>query len=592
MPTSFALLAQAGPLEGLPVNPIVVVVVVAALVLISLVMFFVTRYRRCPSNRVLVVYGKVGAGKAARVYNGGGAFIWPVIQEYEFLDLTPHQIEIALTDALSLENIRVKVPSVVTVAIGDTEAYHQNAAQRLLNLNRRAIEELAQNIIFGQMRQVIASMAIEEINRDREGFTANIVDSLEPELMKIGLKLINVNIVDISDESDYIKSIGEKAAAKAVQNARGDVAEEEKQGEIRVAQANQEKDIAVADAGRAREIGVQEAERDKAVRIADLNREKEVAQERAQFQRDTEVARADQERRVAVAEADATAVQGETQSRAKVAAAEAELAVREAEAFEKGESRRRVAQAAVEEAENRAQAQAALADAERIEAEKRAELEAPAKAEKARRIVDAEASAESQRLVAQGEADAAFAMLEAEARGEFEKLSKKAEGLREIVEACGGAEEAYQLLMLEHLDHLADKAAEAIQNIKFDKVTVWGGSGSNGASAGVSSFVEDLMGSLPPALHTMLDIGGIRIADGLVEVVDDDATAQEEEGERPSPGTSVVAGRRDAPRAPGGAAGSTASVGRDDPSGKGDSDGAADGAPPAGESRGPGDEPA
>ena len=533
-PIETLALLQIDLAEGfLGIDPILLGSGVVALVLFSLLVLFVSRYKRCPSNRVLVVYGRVASGKVAKVHSGGGAFIWPVIQEYAFLDLTPLQIDIQLTDALSLENIRVRVPSVVTVAIGETEEYQQNAALRLLTLRSNEVQDLAANIIFGQMRQVIASMAIDEINRDREGFRANIEHALEPELKKIGLKLINVNIKDINDESGYIEAIGQKAGAMAVQQARGDVAEQEKLGEIAVAEANQEKDIAVAEADRERAIGVATADRTKAVQIADLDREKAVAQQRAAFERDTEIAKADQNRRVAVSAADAEAVEGETQAKARVAGAEAELQVKKAEAYELGETRRRVAEAAVLEAENRARAKAAVAEAERIEAERRAQLEATAKAEKARTIVTAEADAESRKIEAQAEAAALFAMLEAQARGEFEKLSKKADGLREIVEACGGADEAYRLLMLEHLDHLADKASEAIQNIKFDKVVMWGG--ANGAGAGVSSFVTDLMGSLPPALHTMMNIGGVKLGDGLVQLVEEDGAAAKAEQPRPTP---------------------------------------------------------
>jgi len=496
-----------------------------ALVLASLVILFVTRYKRCPANKVLVISGKVGEGRSAKVLSGGGTFVWPVIQEAAFLELTPHQIDINLTDALSAENIRVRVPSQVTVAIGDTEPYQQNAALRLLNLPPRSIVELAQNIIFGQMRQVIAQMRIEEINVDRDTFRGNIEHAIEPELSKIGLKLINVNIKDLNDESGYIEAIGQKAGAGAVNRARGDVAEEERLGETRVAQANQQKFIAVANAEREREIGVKSAERDTAVQVAELDRETAVAQQRAAYLRDTEIAQADQERRVAVSDANAVAVEGETQAKARVAAANAELHVREADAYQKGETRKRIAEAAVQEEENRAQAKAALADAERIEAERRAELEAPARAEKAKRIVEAEARAESLRLEAIGQAQATFAQLEAEARGEFEKLSKKAEGLKQIVDAAGGAESAYRLLMLEHIDHLANTAAKAISNIKFDKVVMWGGAnGEGGAGAGVSAFITDLMKSLPPALHTMMDIGGVKIPDGVLQLQRDAST--------------------------------------------------------------------
>ena len=367
---SLAMVQDIG--ELLTINPIALLVGVVTLVALSLFMLFVRRYKRCPANRVLVISGRVGTGKSARVISGGGTFVWPVIQEYDFLSLVPLQIDINLTDALSLENIRVKVPSQVTVAVGDTEDYQQNAASRLLNLRAEEVRELASNIIFGQMRQVIASMKIEDINRDRDGFRANIEHALEPELKKIGLKLINVNIKDLNDESGYIEAIGREAGARAVQKARGDVAEQEKLGETRVAEANQEKDIAVANARREKEIGVKSAERDTAVQVAELDRETAVAQQRAEFLRDTEIAAADQDRRVSVAAANAEAIEGETVAQARIAHANAELKVREAEAFESGETRRRVAEAAVAEAENRAQAKAALAEAERIEAERRA----------------------------------------------------------------------------------------------------------------------------------------------------------------------------------------------------------------------------
>ena len=124
-----------------------------------------------------------------------------MIQESAYLDLTPIQISIELTDALSFENIRLAVPSVFTVAIGTEPYIVQNAAIRLLGFDHRQIAVQASEIIFGQMRQVIAAMKIDEINRDRDGFLQKIQHSLEPELKKIGLVLINVNIKDLKDNS-------------------------------------------------------------------------------------------------------------------------------------------------------------------------------------------------------------------------------------------------------------------------------------------------------------------------------------------------------------------------------------------------------
>jgi len=470
-------------------------------------MFFVSRYRRCPANKLLVISGRVSGGDSARCISGGGALVWPVIQEYDYLSLEPIQIDIPLKDALSFENIRVSVPSVFTVAIGTEAEVRQNAAVRLLKLTQEQIKRQAQDIIFGQLRQVIASMRIEEINRDRDAFLHNIQTSLEPELKKLGLVLLNVNITDINDESGYIEAIGRKAAAEAVQKARGDVADQEKLGEVRVAEAERERVIQVANANKAREIGIREAEREQAVRVAELDKEQKVGEQTAAFERDMAVKEAEQRKRISVASADAKAIAGEAQSQAQIVATQAQLKVREAEAYEVAEKRKREAEAAVLEAQNRAMAKAALAEAERVEAERRAALEAPAKAEKARTIVEAEAEFERRKLAAQGDAAAIYAKLEAEARGQYEIMAKKAEGLKQIVSACGGSKEAFQLLMLEHMDNLAETAALAISNIKMDKVVVW----DSGSGASTGNFISGIANSLPPMMDVIQNIGGVEL---------------------------------------------------------------------------------
>jgi len=494
-----------------------VLIIFAVVIVVSLVIgLLVKRYKRCPSNRVLVIYGKSGRGQAATCVHGGARFIWPLIQDYGWLNLEPMQIEIPLRGALSIENIRVNVPSVFTVAIGTTPELMQNAAIRLLGLSTQEIKRQAEDIIFGQLRQVIASMRIEDINRDREKFLENIQTSLEPELRKIGLVLINVNITDITDESGYIEAIGQKAASEAIQKARGDVAENEKMGEIRVAEAEREKAIQVANARKVQTIGTREAERETAVRVAQLAKEQVVGEQQAEFERDSQIADAEREKRIRVAEANAQAIEGENEAQAKIAASRAALKVKEAEAYQLGESRKRVAEAAVLEAQHRAMAKAALAEAERIEAERRAELEAPAKAEKARTIVEAEAEKERRRIEAEGEALAIFARLEAEARGQYEILAKKGEGLRAIIEACGGAEQAFQLLMLEHFDKLAEASAQAISNIRFDKVVVWDSGSANGTSA-TANWLHNMARTLPPMLQVLRDIAGVEIPETLAQ---------------------------------------------------------------------------
>lgn len=519
----------------------IVVAIIAAVggaILFSVFLLFVRCYKRCPSNRILVIYGKSSQGKSAECIHGGARLVWPIIKDYAYLQLEPMQIEIPLRGALSMENIRVNVPSVFTVAIGTTPELMNNASIRLLGLQKKDIAKQAEDIIFGQLRQVIASMHIEEINRDRESFLSSITSSLEPELRKIGLVLINVNITDITDESGYIEAIGRKAASEAVQKARGDVADNEKMGEIRVAEAEQAKAIQVANALKIQRIGTREAERDQqvrlaelereqAVRLADLEKEQTVGEQSASFLRETQIKQAERDMRVQLADANATAVEGENKAKAVIAASEAELQARRAEAFQVGETKKREAEAAVLEVEHIARTKAALAEAERIEAERRASLEAPAKAEKAKMIVDAEAIAEQRRIHAEGEAKAIFARLEAEARGQYEILAKKGEGLRAIIDACGGSKEAFQLLLLEHFDNLVDASAKAISNIKFDKIVVWDAQGKDGSSA-TAGWLHNMAKTLPPMMQVMKDVGGIEFPEILASIQGEEKPGEKE----------------------------------------------------------------
>ena len=411
----------------------------------------------------------------------------------------------------------MSVPSVFTVAIGTGTEQMSNAAIRLLGLTSGEIMKQAEDIIFGQLRQVIASMRIQEINRDRDSFLSRIQENLEPELEKIGLILINVNIKDITDESGYIEAIGRKAASEAVQQAMIDVAQQERHGAIGVAEAEKERMIQVADAEKVRDIGTKEAERDRAVKLADLDKEKTIGERQATFEQEAAVRDAEREMRVRVAQANASAVEGENESKGVIADTNAKLKVREADAFQTGETRRRQAEAAVREAQYLAEAKAAEAEAVKREAETRAELEAVAKAEKAQTIVAAQAAAERKRILAEGEAAATFARLDAEARGNYEILAKKGQGLGEVVRAAGGAQAAFSLMMLEHIEQISETAAKAISNIKFDKVIVWDGGNEGGGAQG---FLKNIAGSLPPALQIMKDIGGVEMPEYFGKLVD------------------------------------------------------------------------
>ena len=482
---------------------LLLVIAIAVVFFFIIVFSMIRRYKRCPSDRILVVYGKVGKGKndgirTAKCIHGGAAFIWPIIQDYSFLDLTPLSLEVNLTSALSKQNIRVDVPSRFTVGISTEPAVMQNAAERLLGMQRPAIHDLAKDIILGQMRLVVAMMDIEEINNNRDKFLANIASNVEAELNKIGLKMINVNVTDIKDESGYIDALGKEAAAKAINEAKVRVAEQERTGEIGKTTADKERDIKVAETQRDRDINVAMAVKEKEIQIAGANRDENIG--KAEAQRDT---------RVKMAEANAIAVQGENLSKIEIANSDAARREREAEALKLAIAAEKVQAAKALEEAYTAEKKAEDARAERDRAAQNATIVVAADIQKQKLIIEAQAQAEQIREQAKGQADAIFAKLEAEARGMYEILTKQAEGLDRIVKAAGNnPKDAVLLLITDKLPELVKMQTEAIKNIKIDKVTVWDGGQQNEGKNSTANFMSGLYKAVPP-LKDIFDMAGM-----------------------------------------------------------------------------------
>ncbi len=438
--------------------PILAIVGLFVFVLITTIL---RRYKRCPSDRVLVVYGKVGGG-SARCIHGGAAFIWPVFQDYAFLDLTPNSIEVNLTSALSRQNIRVDVPSRFTVGISTETGVMENAAERLLGLSKDSVHDLAKDIIFGQLRLVVAMMDIEEINSNRDKFLANVASNVEAELKKIGLKLINVNVTDIKDESGYIEALGKEAAAKAINDAKKMVAEKNRDGSIGEAHAHQDQ-------------------------------------------------------RVKVADAQAMAVEGENLAKIKVANSDAARRQREAEALKLATASEKVQLAKSLEEAYAAEQEAESARAERDRATQNANIVIPAQINKEKVEITAEAEAEVVRRKARGDADAILFKRQAEAQGLFEVLTKQAQGLEQIVKAAGNnSRDAVLLLIVDKLPELVRLQTEAIKNIKIDKITVWDSGSGNSADGknSTSNFISGLYKSVPP-LQEIFNMAGMELPDYL-----------------------------------------------------------------------------
>ena len=453
-----------------------IMIFAVVLILVAAVMFFAQRYKRCPPDQIMVIYGRTertadGRPKPSKTLHGGASLVWPLIQDYAYISLKPMTINIDLRGALSLQNIRINVPSTFTIGVSTEPSIMANAAERLLGFRVEDIEEMAKEIIFGQLRLTVATLTIEQINQDRDSFLELIQKNVGQEMRKVGLYLINVNIADITDESDYIESIGKKAASTAVEQARVDVANAERDGAIGKAEA-------------------------------DRTREIQVAQNNAEAEKGRKAAQADQ--RVFVEQQEAMAVGGENAAQAEIARANADLAEAEASAKQRAD----VATA-------NAEAEIAKAKYEEEEQTLRASEIARETIAKQQVEIAAEAEAERQRRIARGEADAILAKYEAEAEGVKQVLEAKAQGYSNLVSsASGDPKAAATLLMVEKIEAMVSAQTEAIRNLKIDKITVWDSGNDKDGNSATSNFVSSLVQSLPP-IHDVAKMSGVELPDYL-----------------------------------------------------------------------------
>ncbi len=468
----------------------VVGILVFVIFILGTVAWLFSRYKMCPSDKILIVYGKVGAGRSAKCMHGGATFVLPIIQNYAYMDLNPLNIDVPLKGALSSQNIRVDVPSSFIVGISTQPEIMQNAASRLLGRTRQDIRDLASEIIMGQMRVVIASLTIEEINADREKLIKGITGGVDVELHKVGLYLINANITDIRDASGYIAALGQEAAARAINDAMIKVAEETRRGEIGKAEALREQTVQVAMANAAAVEGNNEAQ----MKVADSNARLKVRQAEAQRIADVAVreqaAKAEQAGYIANREAELQRAELEraTQTANEIVAAEIQKRKQEIAA-------EAAAAVLVKEQQGKADALVIAKAAEGQAAIKLAQGEADAL------LLQKKAEGEGLEMVGRGQAAAIQAQLEA-----------KANGFRQIVQAAGDARAASGLLVTEQLPQIVATQASAVKGLSFDKVVVMGGGDSKSGSVG--SFVQNLVtGTLP--LHELAGSVGVQLPDYL-----------------------------------------------------------------------------
>lgn len=501
-------------------------------VVVLTIVGILSRYRKCKSDEVLVVYGKTGGVKSAKLFHGGAAFVWPIVQGYEFLSMKPMQIDCKLTGAISAQNIRVDVPTTITVAISTDPAVMQNAAERMLGLGFEDKQNLITDVVYGQMRLVIADMTIEELNSDRDKFLSKVRENIDTELRKFGLYLMNINISDIRDAANYIVNLGKEAESKALNEAQANIEEQEKLGaikianqikerETKVAETRKDQDIAIAETKKQQEISVANADKDRISQVAIANAEKESQVAKAEAEKNINIEKANTEKESRIAElnsdmeikkadAEKKAAIGRNEAGKDIALSNSELAVTQADADKKAGEAAARSEAAVQAAREIAQKEVEEAKAKKVESALKAQKIVPAEVAKQEAILQADAVAEktireaearAKALLAQAEAEAsAIRMkLEAEADGKKKSLLAEADGFRAMVEAAeSNPAIAIQYKMVDQWKEIAGEQVKAFEHINLGNITVF--DGGNGATG---NFLNQLVKTVAPSLGVL-----------------------------------------------------------------------------------------
>jgi flotillin len=549
---------------------------ILAVVIILTIIGVLSRYRRCKPNQVLVVYGKTGGEKkSAKLYHGGAAFVLPIIQSYDVLSMEPMQIDCKLTGALSSQNIRVDVPTTITVAISTNPEIMQNAAERLLGMDTESTENLITDIVYGQMRLIIAEMTIEKLNSDRDEFLDKARKNIDNELNKLGLYLLNINISDIRDEAGYIMNLGKEAESRALNEAQANIEEQEKLGAIKiavqqkeketavantkkeqeiqiactekeketiVAETKKEKEIALALTDKEKQIGVAQADRDRAAVIAktltdkesaivrskaelevnkaEAERMEEVGKNKAEADKEAAIAIQDSEAQIKKAEAEKNASIGYNNAQKEVAVSVSELQIIKAQSEKKAGEEKVKSEAAVKTAKELADKEVEEAKAKKVQAALKAEKIVPAETQKEEAILQADAEAEKIKRRAEAEAAAHLAKaiqmkLEAEAEGKKKSLMAEADGFKAMVEAAeSNPQIAIQYKMVNQWKEIAGEQVKAFEHINLGNITVFdGGQNSTG------NFLNNVVKTVAPALGA---IDQLPIADTLKKLKGDD----------------------------------------------------------------------
>lgn len=466
--------------------------IVAAVLGIVLILTVVLRmWKKVPQDKAGVV-----TGMKKRVITGGGGLVIPVFERIDYISLGNIPLSVATRSSLSSQGVPISVITTAVIKVRNEKNSILTAIEQFTGRNEKEIIDNIQGtaiaVLEGKLREIIATMTVEELYQKREEFSSRVQEVVGTELGNMGLEVKNFTITDISDENGYIKALGDGMIAQRKKDAEIQKAEAARDMQIKTSQARQEGESAKLKA----EADIAQAAKDKAVLEANYMQEQQTAQAKAELAHDIQSNITQKD--VIQAQMDAELLKQQRQKEI----AEAQIQVQIA-------SEQKNIELAQKQAE-RTKESLRVTIVEPANAEKAKQM-ADADAEKYRQIAQAQARAESKKVEAQAEADAIAktGIAEAEATkakgiAEAEAMEKKAEAYEKYGQA------AMMEMLVKVLPQMAEQVAKPLQSI--DKVTIIDSTDSSNGS-GVGQMGGYVPSVLAKTIESIKETTGFDITD-------------------------------------------------------------------------------
>ena len=435
---------------------ITLIIVVAVIIILTIFLFM--SYIKCPPDMVYLISG---LKKEPRVIIGKAALRVPFFERVDKLTLELIQIDVKTSRVPTADFINVDVDAVANVRIPNNPELIQVAARHFLNQDSNYIARNVQQVLEGNMREIIGQMNLKELVNNKQLFSQKIQENAKDDINNIGLEIVNLNVQSCTDENNAINDLGIDNLSKIQKDAK--IAKAEADRDVQVAQAKAAKEGNEADAQAKAEIAKQNKD------LALKQYEYQIEQDKKKAEADTiyEIQKAERQKLINENTVLAEVAKTEKETELK----EKQVALREkqldAEVRKTADAEKYKAEVEAE-AQKQVTIQRAQAELEKAKQEAQAKIEI-AKANKEAATLEAAAI----KAKALAEAEGIKAKLEAEAAGIEAKGIAEAKGIEKKAEAQAKMQQASVVeMIINKLPDIAKEVSTPLSNI--DSITMYG----------------------------------------------------------------------------------------------------------------------